>query len=1443
MSVADYTALVDEANVRVGWLSAADGIYWHYGTDGTSEQREALKTVKDENGTILTDTKTGTGVIEVDTSTPGVYHYVKTAEVLEDYDNIDDLGNSIKNTASQNIKVTVVGRPVVTVPPAIYITPDKAADEAFIKGKISASANYHDGTNRASVIPENQILYQFNRAGGVNPSVDVTAWGGRVDNVSEPVRVEIVTRKIPVLTLPDIHLRKGTEYGPENFMDRVLLPDDEHNEYVYNTNNLDTNTLGKYEAQYQVSDNLTGAGAAQSQSIYVHGIPEITAIDMSIYAHQSTDEKALIDEVKQNAKATVEYIKADRTTETKTIPANELQYEVSDYVAGTAGRFKVTITANDKDYAPAGLAPMKVTKEVYVNVADQRFDVTFTTNNDNFHDKGTIDGGVGPVVNSTIYGHTAVIAEPEANNGYHFDGFKTLSQLKATQELTLGDGTVIVAGGDIPVGSMLSIEQVQTIEIYGNVEFKAYFSATPVLNGKNIKLYVGETYNRDDLDIMASDLDGDAQGIVVEDKNVDTKRAGTYQIKVSVEDNDLNQAEAYVYVQVYGKTELEGYDPIHIRKGQDLSEEQLKGAIRATYEAPPAVPDSPWDETSRPAVQTEIPFELAGTVDTQVIALTKLAISAKGQIEGREVDGQASAVKDVFVHGNPIITADDGALYTHQSTGQTVLIDLIKQTAAASIQYVEPDGSVRTETIVASKLNYEIKPAQNYQPQTMGTFKVTISFNDTDYVPSGLQPVDAELLAAVIVSDKAYSVKFSVNNDEDYHKGDYEGGISEFNTNAIHGNPVGRVPVPVETAGYHFDGFKTLTAFTTTDDIQLTDGSTITAGTQIPVGTILTLAQLENLKIYSDLEFQAYFSASPVISGENFVLYEKEAYSQDKLHIEATDLDGNAQQPVIDDSHVDANVAGTYQVKVTVEDTDGNQTVKYLYVQVVGKTEFTNIPGLHIRKDTAVTEEMLVANVNAVYAKPEEIPEEPWAESGKINNGHAAIATAVEVHSYNVVNTDTIQKTKIDLSAPGMIHGREMIGKADAERMVYIHGTPVIVAYDNGIYTHQSTSDTVLKQIVKTGNGTLDRDAASAYVEYVQPDGSIKTVEIDPGKITYTVNQFVPLTAGDYTVSVEVDDLSVIAQAQAPDLSFVTGEKAVKIVVADKMYSVMFEMGEHGGLEDPTESITAVAHGKKVTSPKLAPEEGYKLDYWVDEAGNRISDINGIVITENRKFTAEFKLKEFTVRFIGKRERVIKTEIVKYGFDATPPTEDKDVKNKRFNGWSADYTKITKDIDIYTTYWSKSGGGGPSGGGGFVPSGPGMNTTGNATITDADVPKNPFDNLVTIGTTHVPTGNVEMPVFTGLPKTGDISLGSKANVGYQATLIDGTKVLSEDEPLVGHQNRSIAYVFEEHTDWKKCILHIILLIVSALEGIFYFFKRRKDKRLLEELRKELEEED
>lgn len=1432
----EYVCVPNEWVGKIGWSHGMEDFYRHWtGNNQKEEVRNNFERWTGKDGIM----EPGSGT-NVDTSVPSVHEYTRTEKVKEDYDNVDEEGNRLRNTFSETIKIIVVGKPVISAPATIYVTPDEVNQEQTVKDKIAATAVYHDGTNPSADVPGNQIKYQFNKTAGKINSVDITAWGGREDNLSDSVRVNVVVRETPVLTLPDIHLRKGTSYGPENFVNRVITPDDEHNEYTYTGNDLATDNLGKYEAEYQVSDTRTGFTDSQFQTIFVHDIPEIIATDKSLYVHQSTGEQALIDAVKAGAKATVEYTKADGTTELKTIPGNELQYQVApDYVSGKAGRFKVTITADDSAYVPAGLEPIQVTKDVYVDVADQIFHVTFTTNNDNFHDRGTIDGESGLVLKRTIYGQTAEIPVPEANDGYHFDGFKTLKSMTATQSLTLADGTVIAAGAEIPTGTMLSVEQVKTIEIYGNVGFQAYFSASPILNGTDIKLYVGETYNQADLGITVSDLDGDAQGIVIDDSHVDTSKAGTYQIKVSVADGDGNHTEKYVYVQVYGKTVLEGYDPIHIRKGQDISEEQLKNTIKATYAAPPAIPDAPWSVNNQAAIQTETSFSLTGTVNTQVIGMTDLTVQTDGQIEGREADGQDRAMRKVYVHGNPVITATDGALFTHQSTGESVLIDLIKTSAQATIQYVNADGTIKNVSVTAEDLQYEIKAEENYETRKEGTYNVTISLNDAVYVPTGLQPVDVSLQAAVAVSNKTYDVKFSINNDASHHKGDFEGGGSEFSTKAVHGSPAARIPILEAAEGYHFDGFKTLKVFSTTDNLTLSDGTVIVAGTDIPVGTLLTEEQVSTIKIYDNVEFQAYFSATPVIKGNNIVLYEKEEYKQQKLNVEVSDADQNATTPVIDDVHVDTDVPGTYQVKITISDADGNTAEKYLYVQVVGKTYFTTAPDLHTRKGQVITAIQLTDGVKAVYKKPLDIPEEPWLDSNKNNNGKPAVLTDVEVRTTDTVDTDTIRKTAATFKASGMIQGREMTGGATVVRDVYIHGNPVVVAYDNGLYTHQSTGTGVLEQVVRTGQGTMSRAAASAYVEYVLSDGTIKKVDIASGKISYGVDQYVPLTAGEYSVKATVDDSSVLNQSQAATLEAAIGEKAVKITVADKLYNVMFEMGEHGGLENPADSVTTVAHGKSPVSPVLAPEEGYELDYWTDESGNRVN-LASVVITADRKFTAQFKIKVFTVRFIGKRDRVIKTELVKYGHDATPPTEDRDVTNKRFDGWSASYYNIKSDMDIYTTYW-KSTPGGPSGGGGFVPTGPGIEIHG------PEVPKG-LPDLIAIGSNPVPTGNITPPIVIDpnasideimlLPKTGDTTNGKHSWLSYDVReLEEGEVQLDGGVPSQSETGLAVAAAVVDKG--RRCILHIILLGVALLEGIYYWFKKRRDKKDLKKLDEEL----
>ena len=450
-------------------------------------------------------------------------------------------------------------------------------------------------------------------------------------------------------------------------------------------------------------------------------------------------------------------------------------------------------------------------------------------------------------------------------------------------------------------------------------------------------------------------------------------------------------------------------------------------------------------------------------------------------------------------------------------------------------------------------------------------------------------------------------------------------------------------------------------------------------------------------------------NSAPMITGNHIKLYEGETYRNSDLHIQVTDDDKDVEI-VIDDSHVNTGAAGTYQVKVTAKDVVGNLTEQFFYVQVIGKTHFITNPDVHVRKGAAITSQELLEHVVAAYYKPLDIPDEPWPDSNKINNNQPSVLTEVEVKTKDKVWTDKITKSIINIMAPGMILGREMAGGSTAKRSFYIHGNPVVTAYDNGLYTHQSTGTDALEQVVRTGQGIMEREAAGAYVEYVMPDGNIKKIDIASDQIRYETKQYVPLSEGNYFVKAIVDDSSVLDQAQADTLMAAAGEKTVNVVVEDKR------------------------------------------------------------------------------------------------------------------------------------------GGSVPGGGGSVPTGPDHNSSGSTSdsttdhsgVAESDLQNNPSSNPVVIEKNPVPAGNMGIPVFTVLPKTGDHSTGKKANIGYQATLIDGTKAFQEDEPLAGYQNSSFLYVSGKHADWETCILHIILLIVSALEGVFYFFKCRKDKRLLERLKKERE---
>lgn len=807
-------------------------------------------------------------------------------------------------------------------------------------------------------------------------------------------------------------------------------------------------------------------------------------------------------------------------------------------------------------------------------------------------------------------------------------------------------------------------------------------------------------------------------------------------------------------------------------------------------------------------------------------------------------DGQ-SASETVYVHGIPEIHAEDQEVYADQIAGKEDLIEAVKKSTYATVEFA--DRTPGTVKIPADELIYEID--DTYTPGAVGTFSVTITADDSSYVQAiGLAPRKVSKVITLTITRRIMDVIFTTNNDETYLKGYLDGKTDSVSRKVMYLDTV-VLPAVTPVEGYYLAGYKTMNPMEAADDMVI--GSlTIQKGDIIPVGTLIPEEQAASLKIMQDSQLQACFSAAPVINGQNIALYTGESYVREQLNIQMADPDNNAGPLTVDDGHVNPAVPGTYQIKASVSDADGNTTTEYFYVQVFGKTQFEPITALHTRVGSGITAAALTEGVKAFYEKPLDIPAVPWKEENKINNGQPAVRQETEVIGIDDVDAATIILAELRVLALGAIPGREESGSAEAFRTVYVHGNPVIEIYDNGLYAHQSTGASVLTEIVRTGKGGLvEQKPARAYVRYYQTDGRLKTVEIPLEKVDFKVEGYKPYTNGDYRVKAEVSDEDVIPAYLADDLAPVTTTAQAKIVVADKMYQVTFETGEHGRLENTTGAMTLVAHGKSAEAPSLLPDEGYTLDYWADESGARVN-LSETIITGDRTFTAKFKLKEFTVRFLGKKNRVIKTEIVKWGHDATPPTDDRDVTSSRFDGWSADYRNIRSDMDIYARYWSSSGG--PNGGGGYVPNGPGAETDSNP---EGEIPVIPDLILPdpVIPDPDIPDRNMPKPDevsslppaddATRLPEPDDadrVGQDDNSSLTYEVKEVwrDEENQNSDSRTGETQTNQAGIPVTAIAEKGKRCTIHLYLLAAAFLEGLYLIFKRRRDKKEIERLLKE-----
>ena len=145
--------------------------------------------------------------------------------------------------------------------------------------------------------------------------------------------------------------------------------------------------------------------------------------------------------------------------------------------------------------------------------------------------------------------------------------------------------------------------------------------------------------------------------------------------------------------------------------------------------------------------------------------------------------------------------------------------------------------------------------------------------------------------------------------------------------------------------------------------------------------------------------------------------------------------------------------------------------------------------------------------------------------------------------------------------------------------------------------------------------------------------------------------------------------------------------------VAD--YTAVFEelptyevtlVAEHGAIkvEETGIDLKAVPEGTTIHLV-TEPEEGYEFNTW-----QNYTPETGLTVTQDTMVTASFKIKTFTVTFVGFKDADLGSQTVNWNEAAVAP-EAPEVEGYEFKGWDTDFDHVTEDLTVKAIYTEKSG--------------------------------------------------------------------------------------------------------------------------------------------------------
>lgn len=241
---------------------------------------------------------------------------------------------------------------------------------------------------------------------------------------------------------------------------------------------------------------------------------------------------------------------------------------------------------------------------------------------------------------------------------------------------------------------------------------------------------------------------------------------------------------------------------------------------------------------------------------------------------------------------------------------------------------------------------------------------------------------------------------------------------------------------------------------------------------------------------------------------------------------------------------------------------------------------------------------------------------------------------------------------------------------------------------DGSIYKENVVfSDLFTLSLQKEGyTGRLYRDAD--FLKPLTKDSKVKNG--DTVYVKWTINKytvtfmdgekvlatFTNVTHGDTVTAPEVPkkDGKTFSKWDK-DFSKVTSDLTINAVYDVDTFTVTFKDGEKV-LETQTVEYEAAATAPDTA--RLSPPEGMHFAKW---------DKDFSKVTEDIEVSAVYELNEYTVIFKN-GETILKTEMVKHGFVATPPNVF-DTATKKFVGWDKSFDNVTSDLIVNAKWETK----------------------------------------------------------------------------------------------------------------------------------------------------------